>query len=169
MSELGQHAEWLSLIDISGSFLAEPVLKDAFPQGLEGTNAEKKKIVRQAYDEWREARDLGDPLIDALHRAWIELVLKQVLELDENGKGENLTSTVPAALTLPVLEYETQISPHFVVTGADASAPPLMLVSYYDPGIPLESASKGDSWPASPAERMAQLCRGKESVGTCER
>ena len=36
-------------------FLAEPVLKDAFPQGLEGLEPAKKTTVRQAYDEWREA------------------------------------------------------------------------------------------------------------------
>ena len=61
MSELGHHAEWLSLIDISGPFLAEPVLKDAFPQGLEGLDPAKRRTVRQAYDEWREALDLDDP------------------------------------------------------------------------------------------------------------
>lgn len=37
MSDLAQHTEWLSLIDISGPFLAEPVLKDAFPQGLKSS------------------------------------------------------------------------------------------------------------------------------------
>lgn len=36
MSDFGHHSDWLSLIDISGPFLAEPVLKDTFPQGLEG-------------------------------------------------------------------------------------------------------------------------------------
>jgi len=58
LSDLGHHAEWLSLIDVSGPFLAEPVLKDAFPQGLEGLDSAKRTMVRQAYDEWREALDL---------------------------------------------------------------------------------------------------------------
>jgi hypothetical protein len=43
MSELGHHGQWLSLMDISGPFLAEPVLRDAFPQGLEGLDPEKKE------------------------------------------------------------------------------------------------------------------------------
>ena len=45
MSEIGHHAEWLSLIEVSGPFLAEPVLKDAFPQGLEGLDSAKRKIA----------------------------------------------------------------------------------------------------------------------------
>lgn len=34
-----QHHDWLSLIEISGPFLAVPVLKEAFPQGLEELDA----------------------------------------------------------------------------------------------------------------------------------
>ena len=90
MSDLGHHAEWLSLIDVSGPFLAEPVLKDAFPQGLEGLDSAKKTMVRQAYDEWREALDLDDPDFPKIHRAWIDLILKRVLELDENDTGDIL-------------------------------------------------------------------------------
>ena len=44
LSELGHHAEWLSLIDVSGPFLAEPVLKEAFPQGLEGLDSSKRRL-----------------------------------------------------------------------------------------------------------------------------
>lgn len=160
MTEFGQHAEWLSLIDISGPFLAEPVLREAFPQGLDGIDADKKKIVRQAYDEWREARDLNDPLIQELHRAWIELVLKQVLELDEDGKGDNLTSTVNGNYSVHVFEHDTELRPHFVLKGADPAAAPQMLICFYDPETSLGQAIKGDTWSATPAERMAQLCRG---------
>ena len=35
MSIARQHAEWLSLIEVSGPFLSMPVLLDVFPQGLE--------------------------------------------------------------------------------------------------------------------------------------
>ena len=34
MSADGMHHVWLSLIEISGPFLAVPVLKEAFPQGV---------------------------------------------------------------------------------------------------------------------------------------
>ena len=73
MSETGHHDDWLALIDVSGPFLAEPVLKDAFPQGLEGLDSAKTRTVRQAYDEWREALDLDDPDFPKIHRAWTDL------------------------------------------------------------------------------------------------
>ena len=63
-----QHNEWLSLIEISGPFLAEPVLDQAFPQGLEKIDPHKKKHFRQTYEEWREAIDNQDPLQDKLHQ-----------------------------------------------------------------------------------------------------
>ena len=35
--------EWLSLIDITGPFLAPPVLDAAFPQGLDGLEGTKNR------------------------------------------------------------------------------------------------------------------------------
>lgn len=48
MSFIESHTEWLSLIEISGPFLAVPVLKEVFPQGLEQLDANKRKRLRQA-------------------------------------------------------------------------------------------------------------------------
>jgi hypothetical protein len=39
MSDLGRHGEWISLMEVSGPFLAEPVLREVFPQGLESGKA----------------------------------------------------------------------------------------------------------------------------------
>ena len=49
MSTPGVHDDWLSLIEISGPFLAVPVLKEAFPQGLEELDGIKRKRLRHAY------------------------------------------------------------------------------------------------------------------------
>lgn len=84
------HHDWLSLIEISGPFLAVPVLKEAFPQGLEELNASKRKRLRQAYEEWREALELEDAQFAELHVAWIDEVLSRGLELDEDSKGDVL-------------------------------------------------------------------------------
>lgn len=72
MSQNTHHHDWLSLIEISGPFLAVPVLKEAFPQGLEELDAGKRKRLRQAYDEWREAQETDDPRLEDLHAAWID-------------------------------------------------------------------------------------------------
>jgi hypothetical protein len=39
------HAEWLSLLEISGPFLSMPVLLRAFPQGLEADDLDLKRGV----------------------------------------------------------------------------------------------------------------------------
>lgn len=159
MSDLGQHAEWLSLIEVSGPFLAEPVLKEAFPQGLEGLDGAKKKLVRQAYDEWREAIDLDDPDAVKIHRAWIELVLRQGLELDEDGLGDVLKhgADLPdVKRELP--EHGVTLTPDFAVVDGQ-SASPLMLIVVYEPQIALGEGFKQGSWSASPGERMVELCR----------
>ena len=56
MSIARQHAEWLSLIEVSGPFLSMPVLLSVFPQGLEKDEqeAELRRTLRMAYDEWAD-------------------------------------------------------------------------------------------------------------------
>lgn len=159
MSDLSQHSEWLSLIEVSGPFLAEPVLKDAFPQGLEGLDGAKKKLVRQAYDEWREAIDLDDPDALRIHKAWIELVLRHGLELDEDGAGDVLKRGADLAdIKCERPEHGITLTPDFaVVDGQDG--PPLMLVAIYEPQVVLSEALKQGTWLASPGERMVELCR----------
>ena len=164
MSDLGHHAEWLSLIDVSGPFLAEPVLKDAFPQGLEGLDPAKKIMVRQAYDEWREALDFDDPHLPRIHRAWIDLILKQVLELDENGRGEVLkpVDKLPDTVRCELPEHGITLRPDYAVMDGQADARPLILIAVYGSEASLTDPLKGGGWAASPAERMVELCRATD-------
>ena len=46
--------EWLNLLEVSGPFLAVPVLREVFPQGLEELHASHAKRLRSAYEEWRD-------------------------------------------------------------------------------------------------------------------
>ncbi|MDF5805124.1 hypothetical protein P4238_15845 [Pseudomonas aeruginosa] len=63
------HDEWLSLIEVSGPFLATPVLERAFSTGLPAVEQRIRQYLRQAHDEWCEARDNEDPRFAELHRA----------------------------------------------------------------------------------------------------
>jgi len=158
---MSMHHEWLSLIEISGPFLAVPVLKEAFPQGLEELDAAKRKRLRQAYDEWHEAQETDDPRFADLHTAWINEVLSRGLELDEDGRGDVLKGkdwcATHANVSLP--EHGVSLSPDFAVVGNDDK--PLMLVHSYGPDVDLDATSKLDGWASTPAERMVTLCRAK--------
>ena len=161
MTEFSRHGEWLSLIDVSGPFLAEPVLKQVFPQGLEQTEPLTRKHVRQAYDEWREVVDSDDPQSAAIHDAWIDLVLKKALELDEDDEGDVLKpeSALPDSLSVLFPEHDVTLRPDFAVVDAHNDNQPLMFVAVYAPDTELSAPVKGGKWAASPAERMVELCR----------
>lgn len=163
MTTLAPHHDWLSLIEISGPFLAEPVLKEVFPQGLEELDPGKRKRLRQTYEEWCDAVESGDALIDALHTAWVEEVLARTLELDEDGKGDILKCTewCAARLTTKLVEHGMSIAPDYAVVDEQQGDAPLMLVHRYAPNVDLNDAQKFDGWTATPAERMVALCRAK--------
>jgi hypothetical protein len=159
MSQANHHHDWLSLIEISGPFLAVPVLKEAFPQGLEELDAAKRKRLRQAYDEWHEAQETDDPRFADLHAAWIDEVLSRALELNEDGRGDVLKGAewcaTHANVSLP--EHVVSLSPDFAVVGNDDK--PLMLIHAYGSDVDLDATSKLDGWASTPAERMVTLCR----------
>ena len=155
-----QHNEWLSLIEISGPFLAEPVLDQAFPQGLEKIDSHKKKHFRQTYEEWREAIDNQDPLQEKLHQEWINWVLKHGLEWDEDAEEEDLktASTVLDGFALELPEHGLTLKPDSALFGNDQDKP-YLLVKAYPPETNLNDVLAGDGWSTSPAERMSSLCR----------
>lgn len=156
---MSMHHGWLALVEISGPFLAVPVLKEAFPQGLEELDAGKRKRLRQAYDEWREVLETDDPRFADLHSAWIDEVLSRGLELDEDGRGGVLKRKdwCAAHLTVALPEHAVSLSPDFAVVGNGDQ--PLMLVHAYGQDVDLDATRKLDGWASTPAERMVTLCR----------
>jgi len=154
-----QHHDWLSLVEISGPFLAVPVLKEAFPQGLEELDGGKRKRLRQAYDEWRDALETDDPRFADLHAAWIDEVLSRGLELDEDSRGDVLRRKdwCAAHLNVALPEHGISLSPDFAVVGNGDT--PLMLIHAYGPDVDLDATQKLGGWASTAAERMVTLCR----------
>lgn len=155
------HDDWLSLIEISGPFLAVPVLKEAFPQGLEELDGLKRKRLRQAYEEWREALELEDAQFSELHVAWIDEVLSRGLELFEDGKGDVLKRAdwCAANLQASLPEHSVTLSPDLAVIDEQRANKPLLLIQTYAQDVDLDATLKQDGWAATPADRMVQLCR----------
>ncbi len=86
MSIARHHAEWLSLLEISGPFLSMPVLMRAFPQGLDADDPAHAGELRAAYEEWADNQGGLSP-DPAIHTAWIRYVLRQTLELPGRAAG----------------------------------------------------------------------------------
>src|SRR5262249_51332096 len=148
-----QHMEWLSLMEKTRPFLAVGVLHDAFPQGFEKIETQKRQRVRSAYDEWRDAVDEGDPQIDLLHREWVHLVLQELLEYE--------SEVLKASAEISALHYHepltgAEVRPDFAVTSGDKVK---ILIKHYAPDTDLSAPLPHESWAASPTERMTVLCR----------
>ena len=149
-----QHIEWLNLVEKTGPFLAVGVLDEAFPQGLEKVETRTRQRLRSAYDEWRDAVDEADPQLDELHREWIRLVLEEVLEYD--------ATVLKPAVELPeTLMYREPLTggvvkPTFAVLAGEKVR---MFFALFAPDTNLSAPMAGETWAASPIERMTSLCR----------
>ena len=164
MSHHDLHHDWLSLIEISGPFLAVPVLKEVFPQGLEELDGIKRKRLRQAYEEWRDALETDDLQFNELHTAWIDEVLSRGLDLDEDGKGDALKRAdwCAANLSVTLPEHGLTLAADLAVIDEQRANRPLMLIHTYGQDVDLDATLKQDGWAATPADRMVQLCRAAD-------
>lgn len=155
MSITKHHAEWLSLIEVSGPFLSLPVLKKMFPQGLEAHDAEHARVLRQVHEEWDDnQRGLNpDP---AIHTQWIRWVLRNTLELDDLlVEGQAIPQTIKAEIEEP--QHRETLRPDMVLMGPDKK--PRLLIQTYPLTQKLGRTVDGKPWKASPDTRMTQLLR----------
>jgi len=155
MKTMSQHTEWLSMIEVSGPFLAVSVLENVFPQGLESLETYRKKRIRSAYEEWRDAVEEDDPQLPELQRAWIGLVLEELLEYEDS-----VLEAASDEFTYKSPDGDGQFKPDFALK-LDGGSAPMLFVSIMPEGTDLEKVKIGDGWPVPVFERMTLLCRDK--------
>ena len=154
---ISQHAEWLNLVEISGPFLAVPVLENTFPQGLDAIDRSKRKYVRDVYEYRCDAIDENHLQANELNRGWIRIVLKEILDFDESVLSlmENCGSP-DFIFNSP--DGNGTFAPDLVLK-SDTSEKPFLFVSILPPDTDMEKVKPGDNWPVSIVERMTLLCR----------
>lgn len=152
MSVARLHADWLALLDISGPFLSLQILQEVFPHGPSGIDPSLYKNLRNAFHEWEAEIENPSPN-PAIHRAWIEFVLLNALELPEGGlfKDQDIQN-----IQCKILEEGITLRPHWALIELPTEAPN-MLIQYYPHDQALEKEVKGDRWKTSPARRMLEL------------
>ncbi|MCD0459556.1 Eco57I restriction-modification methylase domain-containing protein [Roseiconus lacunae] len=149
------HAEWLSLLEISGPFLSLPVLKKVFPQGLDAHDSDHFRMLRQVHEEWDDNQQglKPDP---AIHTQWIKWVLRNTLELEEVlVEGQDIPQTLKAEIEEP--QHRETLRPDMVVMGPDKKA--RLLIQWYPLSQKLGRTVEGKPWKVSPDTRMTQLLR----------
>ncbi len=161
MSITRHHAEWLSLIDVSGPFLSMPVLLRAFPQGLHAHDPEHFKELKLAHEEWEQNCTARRPDL-AIHRAWIRFVLERTLGFVNGLLVEG--QEIPPGLDVKIEEHQEILRPNLAVIGPQHHAASerrvRLLIQTYAWDQDLDKAIQGSHWKASPATRMMELLHG---------
>jgi hypothetical protein len=156
MSTARHHADWLSLVEVSGPFVSLPVLLRAFPQGLEPRDPAQAKQLRSAYEEWQD-----HPTAPGKQRAWVLHVLCELLGYPANQIAEG--QTIPAGLEASMAEQGETLRPDFALigpAGTEAAGQAHLLICSYPAEQPLDKPVMGKHWKATPATRMMELLHG---------
>ncbi|WP_170392056.1 Eco57I restriction-modification methylase domain-containing protein [Ruegeria arenilitoris] len=149
--------DWLNLIELSGPFLAEPVLNQAMPDGLDALERNVGPRLRSAYIEWRDAVDASDPLLGAIHSAWIDEVLTTGLDYDEQTllRGEEAM----IGLILKLSTDKTSRLPDMALVDPSKPTEPLLLIGVHEPDLDLDVTQKKDWNISTPKEAMVNALR----------
>ncbi|MCX6345659.1 MAG: restriction endonuclease [Armatimonadetes bacterium] len=162
MSIARHHAEWLSLVEVSGPFLSVPVLMEVFPQGLDAHVPDSYKELHSAFEEWQD-NQLGLKPDPAIHNAWIRYVLNEALELNDDVIKEG--QTLPLGLEAHIAEHGITLRPDLAVvnpSGRSDAGKARMLIKVYDQSQGLEKPVSGIHWKASPATSMMELLHSSD-------
>jgi hypothetical protein len=143
--------DWLDLLSTEGPFLAAPVAREAWPNGLPALEREAVLPLREMsarFDASPGARD-----------QFVHSVLQDFL-----GWGDRLVlgRDIPPGLVTPVPEHAVEVRPDFVLAGGDGVKAALLgLIT--PPGTRATARTvnaRGTStWAASPADRLAHALR----------
>ncbi|MFE6103963.1 Eco57I restriction-modification methylase domain-containing protein [Streptomyces laurentii] len=162
----GQHQRWLDLTEVSGPFLTMPVLLEAWPQ-LDPLEKEERPKLRARHADWQDDTTAG-------RDEWIGYVLRSLLEWGDAltlRRGDaSADDLVLDSLTLPVPEHDTAVRPDFALAepgtplsgepDADSAAKRVRLLGLVLPtGTAPNARVTHDDWAATPADRLARLCR----------
>jgi hypothetical protein len=157
------HNEWLLLVEVSGSFLSVPVLERVLPQGLDAHDPDHARLLKLAFEEWEDNQQ-GDRPNPAIHREWVNFVLKQTLGLPDEVLVEG--QAIPQTLRARIAEHGETLRPDFVLRnpeGAPNAGKARLLVQVYPPEQGLKKAIPGRHWKASPATRMMELLHATDT------
>lgn len=164
MSIARHHAEWLSLVEVSGPFLAMSVLERVFRTGLDDHPAALRQRLAQAYEEWLDNQEGSRP-DPAIHRQWIKHVLREVLGFEEQDLVTG--QALPPALSVTLMQHHETLRPTWAILepeGRPRAGQARLVVELVPAGQALENIVPNQRWKASPATRMAALL---QSSGTC--
>lgn len=152
------HADWLSLVEVSGPFVSLPVIQRVFPQGLDPRDPAQAKALRAAYDEWQD-----NPTAPGKQHNWVMHVLTNLLGYPPGLLAEG--QRIPAGTEANMPEMSETLRPDLALLapgGGDTTGPAQLLIASYPDSQSLDKPVAGKHWKATPATRMMELLHGSD-------
>ena len=171
------HREWLELVDTDGPFLAAPVLKRAWPQGMPPQKTlengqqraselrQEKAAFEAAWDEWHRVRAGSDDdkaVADATRKyreqekAWVLFILRRLLDWREDYRLAEDDAAEAAAYDAGSSNGAIQVSPSGLLELNDTVGAVVLMV---DPVVENLTEIPDDGWNASAIDRMQHMLR----------
>lgn len=141
------HADWLRLVEPEGQFLTMPVLRRAFPNGLDAIDAADRDALRKRYPK-------GANPTQEQWDAWITWVLRDVLD----WAPCHLSGADAAAYAREIPEHGIALQASDVLRDPKTGEA-RVLVMRYPHGTVLDKRITGDRWNTSPIDRLKELCK----------
>lgn len=156
MSVTRHHADWLSLVEVSGPFVSLPVLQRVFSEGLPRIEPSVSKTLRSLYEEWQD-----NPTAPGKQRAWVMHVLTGIL----GHPAEQLLEgqAIPPGLQANMAQMGELLRPDLALVGpigSDLAGQAQLLIAIYPTDQGLDKPVIGKHWKATPATRMMELLHG---------
>lgn len=176
------HREWLELVDTDGPFLAAPVLKRAWPQGMPPLKTlengqqraselrQEKAAFEAAWDEWHRVRvgsDDDKAVADATRKyreqekAWVLFILRRLLDWREDYRLAEDDAAEAAAYDAESSNGAIQVSPSGLLELNDTVGAVVLMV---DPVVENLTEIPDDGWNASAIDRMQHMLRAKQAT-----
>lgn len=158
------HSDWLTQVETDGPFLALPVIKDIWPDGVDRLGDADDRLVtfKQAFVTWQREMDAfayadrtpeAKERYAAVTRAWIEAVLDDLA----GWNGVRVPADqLPTTFVIRSPGEQVSVRPSGALKGRDSEYSALLLVS--EPTSSLRDTGL-DGWAANEIDRMAMLLR----------
>lgn len=158
------HSDWLAQVEADGPFLALPVIKDIWPDGVDRLGDADDRLVtfKQAFVTWQREMDAfayadrtpeAKDRYAAITRAWIDAVLDDLA----GWSGLRIPGDqLPATFEIRSPGEQVSVRPSGALKGRDNDYAALLRVSA--PTSSLRDTGL-DGWAANEVDRMAMLLR----------
>lgn len=142
---MANNHDWLSLVNLSGLLVSEPVLNDVFPDGPPALAGWQARRFRAEYERWLATQDRG---------RWTSFIFSLILGYAQGRLRAGMS--LPPEVRVDLADYMQRLSPDRALMGPDGE---IALLVYFAEGDLDKPEVQTGRWKASPFTKLDRLLR----------